>query len=183
MSKLLSETPEIHCACTEKSTSIPQCLYTEAHMNSYGDTNTPLVDWDLQAVPDMFKATHSQFWPFSKKQAEITRQLHSGILVTGGSPGEREANSSKPKAWMTPALQARGTAGSTFLSLWRNKIHSPVFVLTIYCRDRVNGMPTSRACLIQQERKANAWQPHLLLPPGVPCNLVCAVPYTYLLTT
>lgn len=61
MSKLLRETPEIHCACTEKSTSIPQCLYREAHMNSYGDTNTPLVDWDLQAVPDMFKATHSQF--------------------------------------------------------------------------------------------------------------------------
>lgn len=134
----------------------------------------------LQAVPDVFKAKHSDFDPSpNNKQDQQGSCMVASLLLKSW---EREANSSELKVWMMQLYKHVAQQAPTFLSLWGNKIHSPVFVLTVYCRDRVNRMPTSRACLIQQDRKTNAWQPHLLLPLQVPCSLVCAVPDTHLLT-
>lgn len=126
-----------------------------------------------------------QFWHFSK-QAELTWQkltrMHGGILVT-------EVLGKRGKFIWTWSLN-----DGSFTSMWLSRLppfshcggtnYTPLSLcLMFFCRDRVNRMPTSRAYLTQQERKTNAWQPHLLLPLRVPCSLVCAVPYTHVLTT
>lgn len=165
MNKLLSETLEVHSG--EESTSAPRGIQIHPWTGPFrqhlrcSKPNTPILT--LLQTGKINKAAawwHPCYWRPEKK-----RQIHLNL---------------KPE-WCQLYKHVAQQA-PTFLSLWGNKIHSPVFVLTVYCRDRVNRMPTSRACLIQQERKTNAWQAHLLLPLRVPCSLVCAALYTHLLT-
>lgn len=114
------------------------------------------------------------FGPFSKHQAELTRQLHGGILVT----------EFQGKRWLITALKStwiRSLNGASFKSTWHSRLspfshcgeakHTPLSLCSLF----ITGIEsTSRACLIQQERKSNAW--HLLLPLRAPCSLASAVP-------
>lgn len=112
MSKLLSETPEIHSA--EKSTSVPKGTQTHPWTGTFRLTCSKPHKADFDPSPN-------------NKQNQQGSCMVASLLL-GEVLGKERQIHQNPKPWRRPALQAGGTAGSHLSLTVGNKIHGPGFV-------------------------------------------------------
>lgn len=119
MSKLLSETPEVHSA--KKSTSVPKGLQIHPWTGPFrpylmcSKPSTPILTLLQTSRINMAEINKDAWWHPCYWSPGKERQIHLNL---------------KPEWWQLYKHVAQ--QAPTFLSLWGNKLHSLVFVLDVF---------------------------------------------------